>query len=117
METTATEVQPTRREIRRKKLIALSQKARAIREENGTDEYLNDIIIEEFYSKDGHEEFHLMHEWNKRGYQVKKGSTAFVVWGKRRKVEVAPNDESPEGTSYKYFPLAYLFSNLQVEKK
>lgn len=112
----------TLRELRRKKLIELSKFAREIREAEGLDCTLNDIIIERFYTDNEHREFHLLKDWNERGYRVKKGETAFVIWGKKRTAHQAKDGEpttaedESEGTegNYKFFPLAYLFSNAQV---
>lgn len=109
----------TRKDERRNKLIELSNEARAIRDEEGLECPLNDIIIERFYSDESHTEFHTFNGWRKLGYKVTKGSEAFVIWGKKRKVEVAQSEETEneEEKSYKFFPLAYLFSNQQVEKR
>lgn len=117
MENVTEEKKPTLRDIRRAALIKLSDKAREIREEAGAEEYLNDIIIREFYQKDGHEEFHLLSAWNELGYKVKKGSKAFTIWGRKRKKEADPEAQGEEAKTYEFFPLAYLFSNLQVEKE
>ncbi len=106
------------KDLRRKKLIALSEQAREIREEEGLDCTLNSLIIERFYQNKFHQEFHTFGEWKKQGFSIVKGSEAFVIWGRKRTVEAAqqnPN-ESEEEKKYKFFPLAYLFSNQQVKK-
>ena len=82
---------------------------------NGDDRNVNTIILEDFYSQDGHEEFNLFREWKEQGYKIKKGSRAFTIWGRRRKGTKA-EAESEEEKEFKFFPLAYLFSNKQVEK-
>lgn len=105
----------SRRDIRRKELIKLSKIARAKRDEEGLDCTLNEIIIDDFYTDDEHQEFHLLRDWNEKGYKVKKGSKAFTIWGKKRTVE--NTDPDSEEDEYKFFPLAYLFSNAQVEKR
>lgn len=105
---------------RRKKLIALSEEARQIRDEEGLDCTLNDIIIERFYTNGHHNTFHTFAGWKKEGFSVIKGSEAFVVWGKKRTVEQGKDhredEESEEAKKYKFYPLAYLFSNQQVKK-
>lgn len=109
----------SRRDARRKALINLSLKARAMREEN--DELagltINDIVIDHFYTDEENFDFKLLRDWNKEGFQVKKGARAFTIWGKKRKATKAAEQEGGEDQEYKFFPLAYLFSNAQVEHK
>jgi len=109
----------SRRDARRKALISLSTKAREMREESEelADCTLNDIIISHFYTDEENFEFKLLRDWNKEGQQVKKGARAFTVWGKKRKGTKAAEQEGGEDQEYKFFPLAYLFSNAQVESK
>ena len=47
------------------------------------------------------------------GFKVKKAVKAFLVWGKKRKKEVEENEEAKE---FSFFPLAFIFSNAQVEQ-
>jgi len=60
-------------------------------------------------------------KWKEEGLKVKKGSKAFLFWGKPKKGQkktkenIKPGESSPED-EYKFFPLAYLFSDKQVEK-
>lgn len=104
---------PNKTQQRRKQLIRLSNIAR-LKQKEGDPRRINHIIIEDFYSDEGHQDFMLFREWKKQGFKVKKGSKAFVVWGRKRKATKA-SDEENEETNYKFFPLAYLFSNQQVE--
>lgn len=109
----------SRRDARRKALINLSLKARAMREENEelADLTINDIVIDHFYTDEENFDFKLLRDWNKEGFQVKKGTRAFTVWGKKRKGTKAAEQEGDEDQEYKFFPLAYLFSNAQVERQ
>mgnify|MGYP003633842274 FL=1 len=109
----------SRRDARRKALITLSVKAREMRDEveELADSTLNDIIISHFYTDEENFDFKLLRDWNKEGFQVKKGARAFTVWGKKRKGTKAAEQEGGEDQEYKFFPLAYLFSNAQVERK
>lgn len=109
----------SRRDARRKALINLSLKARAMREESEelADLTINDIVIGHFYTDEENFDFKLLRDWNKEGFQVKKGARAFTVWGKKRKGTKAAEQEGDEDQEYKFFPLAYLFSNAQVERK
>ncbi len=71
---------------------------------------INQAIINTFYKVDGHETFKTFEQWKKEGKFVQKGSKAFVVWGS--KIERQTEDDDEEKSSY--WPVCYLFSNLQV---
>lgn len=49
-------------------------------------------------------------QWKKKGFSVKKGEKAFLLWGRPRTV---PQGE--ENDEFKFWPLCYIFSNLQVQ--
>lgn len=101
---------------KRAKLIQLSNKAREMREEleELEGETINSIVIDYFYKDINHQQFETYRQWRELGYQVKKGSKAFVIWGRKRKAQ-KQEKEKEEKDEYKFFPLAYLFSNAQVE--
>jgi hypothetical protein len=105
----------------REALKELSKFARILVKEEAYDT-INEAIIETVYRKDGHEEFNTLPQWNKKGYRVKRGSRAFVVWGSPKEVnkdqQAEPGREAPENEEDEkdnFWPLCYLFSNLQVE--
>ena len=64
------------------------------------------------YSCDGHTEFHTFNEWKKRGYKIVKGCEGFPVWGKPKQRTVT--SETGEDREDDFYPMSYLFSNLQV---
>ncbi|WP_099463388.1 ArdC-like ssDNA-binding domain-containing protein [Parabacteroides provencensis] len=120
-------------DVRRAALIELSVKARAYREEQlskaETEQQLlywssiriNDIIAEWYRQESGATEFKTFAQWKASGYNIKKGSKAFILWSKKKNVTkpgeaTEKNTEPTEETAYEFFPIAYLFSNLQVEK-
>jgi hypothetical protein len=109
----------SRRDARRKALITISVKAREMRDkkEELADLTINDIVIAHFYTDEENFDFKLLRDWNKEDFQVKKGARAFTVWGKKRRGTKAAEQEGGEDQEYKFFPLAYLFSNMQVERK
>ena len=78
---------------------------------------INESLID-MYSNEKHQEFYTFKDWKKKGYKVKKGSKAFFVWSKpikaTKKNEKKEMDEKTED-KYKFFGIAYLFSNNQVE--
>lgn len=80
------------------------------------DEYanVNDYVIRECYTHNGHTEFNTFYQWIQKGYAVKKGEKAFVIWGKPQKATEKKESEKDE---FDFYPLCYLFSNLQVEFK
>ncbi len=93
--------------------------------ENGDFEKTNDAIIA-YYKAQNQEitEFKTFHDWLKQGFAVRKGEKAFLIWGKplkkkeTEKPQDVPNDAMTfnDLTDKKYYPICYLFSNLQVEK-
>lgn len=104
---------------KRAKLKELSEQAREFRELEGDESLkINDIIIEQFYTNETHTEFSTFKGWIKKGYAVKKGETAFSIWGKPKqeneKGEVEPiaDEDDEKGT---FYPIAYIFSNAQVQ--
>lgn len=119
-------------DLRRAALIELSIKARAYREEQlhkaETEQQLlfwssiriNDIIAGWYRETSGATEFRTFAQWKADGYNIKKGSKAFILWSKKKSVtkpgEATENNTEPTETAYEFFPIAYLFSNLQVEK-
>lgn len=66
-----------------------------------------------YYAEQGHTTLNSYRRWKELGYQVKKGSSALLMWGEPIKKEKGStnNEENKEP----FFPLAYVFSNLQVE--
>lgn len=84
--------------------------------EAGQFEKLNEAIIALFYRKDGAEVFNTFQQWRKQGMQVKKGSKAVFVWAKPLSAQAADKGEpfDPEKGN-DFYPLCFLFSNLQVE--
>lgn len=115
------------------KRIALSErskKARAFREEQlkkctsdadalfWASQSINDIVIMWYKEESGATEFKSFFQWKQAGFTVKKGEKAFLLWAKKRKatakIEVKEN-EDPLEEEYRFFPLAYVFSDKQVE--
>ncbi len=116
---------------KREELKAISQKAKKLRdewaenlekqerfEESAMVESMtvNSIIIDKFYKDEENKEFHTFYDWKKEGKKVKKGEKAFLIWGRKRKTEQEePTQGEDPKKSFSFYPLAYLFSNKQVE--
>jgi DNA repair protein RadC len=112
-------------------LILLSQQARDFREkmmreaaEKGNDlevlhwggKLVNDIIANWYREQTGAETFKTLKRWNEEGYRVKQGEKAFLLWAKRETVFRKDEEgKQTETEDYRFFPVAYLFSNLQVQ--
>jgi len=100
---------------KRKELSALSQLIKQQIEIGDLEaETVNEGLIETY--SDGEEvEFNTFHQWKDKGFKIKKGSKAFLVWGKPRQVPVPDSDD--EDDEFKFWPLCYLFSEEQVEQR
>lgn len=86
--------------------------------QSGTFLSINDAIVETLYKDDTNREFKSYRQWRKEGYQVRKGEKAFLLWARPKQIQ-KPMEEGKEDESFeemvKYFPIAYLFSNVQVD--
>lgn len=73
-----------------------------------------------YYAEMGHTTLKSLKKWNEEGFKVKRGSQALLMWAEpkpiNKKNEVIKNETNKEDEEL-FFPLAYLFSNLQVEPK
>ena len=71
-----------------------------------------------YYATEGHTELKSYRKWRESGFQVKKGSEALLFWGEplsKQKAAETPPDTDTEGKKDAFFPLAYVFSQKQVE--
>ncbi len=93
--------------LKRAQLRQLSQAVAPLVKE-GKFPNVNTAILDT-YKKDGHQFFRSFEEWKKAGKQVIKGSKAFIIWG-------APLPMGDVEESQKFFPIKFLFSNLQVQE-
>lgn len=98
----------------RESLKALSGPAKLL-VQMGAFDTVNEAIIETVYSSKEHQVFKTFNEWARQGFKVVKGSKAFAVWAKPKQAQ--NHDKAKEGDEYKYFPICYLFSNAQVERR
>lgn len=99
----------------RKNLIALSKIAREMVKIEEVDS-VNEGLIMMYDQEQGKEcEYNTFHQWKEKGCTILKGVHAYAVWGQPRKATQTPEGEQ-EPEEYKYWPLCYLFSDLQVVK-
>ncbi|WP_341221045.1 ArdC-like ssDNA-binding domain-containing protein [Polaribacter atrinae] len=94
-------------------LKALSKQAKAIIELNGLDKNVNAVLID-MYTNEMHTEFKTFRGWTKENKKVKKGEKGFFVWSKKLKA-ADKTEGAEEDKEFKFFGIAYLFSNAQVE--
>lgn len=106
-------------------LIALSVKARQLQSEiealQGVRLSINEILLS-FYKLDGHgDSFKTFDEWSRAGWKVKKNEKGLKIWGSKRAAAKRPQSqeesESDEAADYQFFPICYVFSDKQVEKR
>lgn len=75
-------------------------------------------LLAKYYEELGHSSLKSFYEWKKVGYSIKKGEKALLLWGRPKKMKVkkegAKNKEDEEKEA-EFFPIAYVFSDLQVE--
>jgi hypothetical protein len=111
----------------REVLKSMSRKARLIREtqiakavQSNNEEMLmywsnlkiNDILMKVLYKKGEAKVFNTFFQWKAENKIILKGSKAIVIWGQpRTKTQEVDGKEIDE---YSFYPLCYLFSNLQV---
>jgi len=85
--------------------------------EIGTFDNINNAIVDSYKTTE-HQEFKTFKQWKADGYFVKKGMKAFLVWGRPKGSQDEEEKETDaESDDLKFFPIAYIFSNAQVEKK
>jgi len=99
----------------KKLLIQLSKdlKAKDLHNELGS---VNEAL-KAVYATEGHYEFDTYQGWKDRGKQVRRGEKALLFWGRPRKGKdkEKPIANSEDFKEYEFFPLAYLFSQKQVD--
>lgn len=106
---------------KRENLKAISKIAQLAIKSGATEAQTVNEFVTDMYKDEnpGTEEFNTFHQWKDKGFKIKKGSTAFVVWGSPRKGKVENPVKLDDGTQddeFEFFPLCYLFSNQQVER-
>ncbi len=107
---------------KRENLKAISKVAQLAIKTGATQaQTVNEFVTDQYKSDNpGIEEFNTFNQWREKGFKIIKGSTAFVVWGSPRKgklEEPVKNADGKEDDEFEFFPLCYLFSNLQVERR
>lgn len=100
-------------QAKREQLKALSKVAKML-VSSGACGTINEALID-IYRNDGHEEIHSFKKWIERGFCVRRGEKALLLWGEPRKGGKQEKEAEGEEDEFKFFPLAYVFSNKQVD--
>jgi len=98
---------------KRKQLAAISRAAKMLVKEGAFDS-VNQALLD-VYSDGEDLEFNSFNGWKEKGFVVKKGEKAFLIWGKPTKAQKKAAENDDEDNEFRYFPLAYVFSEKQVE--
>lgn len=69
----------------------------------------------EIYAQEGHTEIHSFRRWLELGSVVKKGEKALLLWGEPRSAKNQEKKTDDEKDEFQFFPLAYVFSQKQVQ--
>ena len=98
---------------KRMELITLSKGAQML-VKMGVYATVNDCLVSGYKEDTGATEFNTFKQWKDKGFSIKKGSTAFLVWSSPKTIKIETDTEDEK--DYQYFAMCYLFSNKQVEK-
>ena len=100
---------------KRAQLKALSNGFRMLVKEGAIDSV--NVGLVQYYAELGHTTLKSYKRWKEEGFQVKRGSKALLLWGepKPKNKKEEPQNTKEEENEETFFPLAYVFSNLQVE--
>jgi hypothetical protein len=112
-------------DIAREHLKELSKTVKPLVDQ-GKFETINEAILETIYKDGINQEFKSYSHWKEDGYQVRKGEKAFTLWGKPKEnahekegqekdVRKETDIQSHEDDAHTFFPVAFIFSNAQVD--
>jgi hypothetical protein len=101
---------------KREALKGLSKVAKTLQETEYKDFSINEILLNIMYQpKDRNLVFKSFNSWRECGKKVKRGEKAFLIWGRKRRNIVQETPENGKNNEFSFFPLAFVFSNEQVE--
>lgn len=120
-----TETQKTERaeraRERRKELQTLSGIAKKRMEADLEGYTVNEALIQMYREANPKiKDFKTLKEWNKLGFSVSKGETAFLVWGRPNQAQEEQEQTEPQSQDDNeelFYPLCYLFSDQQVKER
>ena len=79
---------------------------------------INDLLVKYYEKQAGAPlELNTYEQWRERGYQVRKGSVSYMVWGKplntKKKKEDPDNPDKDDESKEDFFPVCHLFDKSQ----
>jgi len=99
--------------IKRDELKAISAPLRNLVKQ-GTIHSINEGLIK-IYAESGHTVLKTYNMWKSEGFQVDKGSKALLLWGEPKAIKKGDEPKTEEEKEDSFFPIAFVFSNLQVK--
>lgn len=100
-------------------LIQLS-KGLDVLKKSGAIDTVNEGLIKT-YTNEQHQYYKSYKQWQAEDLQVKKGEKAFLLLGCpkniNKKTETKPQETTTTDKENNFFPIAFIFSNAQVEPK
>lgn len=98
--------------LKREELKALSAGFKMLVKEGAIDSVNTGLV--QYYAELGHTTLKSYKRWKEEGFQVRKGMKALLLWGEPKpiKTPAEPKKEGEEEDTF--FPVAFVFSNLQV---
>ena len=96
----------------REKLKALSNGVKTLLKE-GAYNSINEGLAE-IYKSQGHEKLKKFWDWKREGKTILKGEHALLLWGQPQKAKNKKQEET-ENDEFDFWPICYVFSNLQVK--
>jgi hypothetical protein len=75
---------------------------------------VNDALVA-MYAEQGHTEIHSFNKWKEKGFTVCRGEKALLLWGEPKKALKQEKQAEGEKDEFKFYPLAFVFSQKQVE--
>lgn len=76
---------------------------------------INEALVA-MYKEAGHTEIHSFKHWLTLGFVVRKGEKALLLWGEPVKSQKQEKEVGSDDDDFKFFPLAFVFSQQQVDK-
>lgn len=77
---------------------------------------VNDLLLEYYKQKCNVSELKTYEQWKSFGFQVKRGSLSFMVWGTPKTIKLKNNEDPAAEPKEKndFFPVCHLFDSSQV---
>lgn len=101
--------------------VALKELSNKLKSANvGENVSVNDLL-KDYYAGQGHTVLKTYNEWKENGFFVKKGERALLLWARPKASKMSKENavalgKKEEDAKEDFFPVAYMFSEKQVNK-